>query len=258
MKLTGLPVKFVGFEIGELMLKKSVIFVALAALLLAGCSGTAGGGSGYGGTTTGVTVGGHGDVRLPPDIAYITIGVHSEGDDIGQVVSANAAQVAAVMAALTNAGVAKEDIQTSNFSVYTNQKYDQISGQPSGVTYSVDNQVNVTARNLDQLGALLDSAVQAGANNIWGVSFDLADKTDAQSQARDKAVQNAKDQAQALASAAGVTLGAITSVSYTPAQYYGGPYYGMGGGGGGEGATTSIVPGLITVSADVTITYALK
>lgn len=239
------------------MLKKSAIFVALAALLLAGCGGTVVAGSSYG-TTTGLSVGGHGDVRLQPDVAYITIGVHSEGSEIAQVVAANANQVAAVMQALTDAGVAREDIQTSNFSVYTNQKYDPISGLPDGTNYSVDNQVNVTARNLDQLGALLDSAVSAGANNIWGVSFDLADKTDAQAQARDLAVQNAMDQAQALATAAGVTLGKILSVSYTPTGYYYGPYYGMGGGGGGEGATTSIVPGLITVSADVTITYAIK
>jgi hypothetical protein len=240
------------------MFKKSILFFAIAALLLAGCGGAVTAGSGYG-TATGLTVSGHADVRLQPDVAYITIGVHSEGSDIAQVVAANADQVAGVMQALTNAGVAQEDIQTSNFSVYTNQKYDPVSGLPIGSSYSVDNQVNVTARDLTQLGQLLDSAVSAGANNIWGVSFDLADKTAAQAQARDMAVQHAKDQASALATAAGVSLGSITTVSYTPTGYYSGPYYGQGmGGGGGAAASTSIVPGLITVSADVSITYSLK
>lgn len=240
------------------MFKKSLLFVVLAALLLAGC-GTGAAIASYSSGTAGVSVSGHGEVRLQPDVAYITIGVHSEGADIAQVVSANADQVAQVMQALTDMGVAQEDIQTSNFSVYTNQKYDPVSGLPAGSTYSVDNQVNVTARDLTQLGQLLDSAVSAGANNIWGVSFDLADKTAAQAQARDMAVQDAKDQASALATAAGVSLGAITTVSYTPTGYYSGPYYGQGmGGGGGAAANTSIVPGLITVSADVSITYSLK
>jgi hypothetical protein len=240
------------------MFKKSVLFVVLAALLLAGC-GTGAAIASYSSATTGLSVSGHGEVKLQPDVAYITIGVHSEGSDIAQVVSANADQVAAVMQALTDAGVAQEDIQTSNFSVYTNQSYDPATGLPSGTNYSVDNQVNVTDRDLTQLGRLLDSAVSAGANNIWGVTFDLADKTAAQAQARDMAVQDAKDQASALATAAGVSLGSITTVSYTPTGYYSGPYYGQGmGGGGGAAASTSIVPGLISVTADVSITYALK
>ncbi len=239
------------------MLKKIGLFVALVSLLLAGCSGAAlASGSSY--ANSGLTVSGHADVRLQPDIAYITIGVHSEGSDIAQVVSANASQVATVMQALTSAGVAQADIQTSNFSVYTGQNYDPSTGTSYGTNYSVDNQVNVTARDLSQLGALLDSAVSAGANNIWGVSFDLADKSDAQAQARDEAVQEAKDEATALASTAGVSLGDIVSVSYTPNTNYYNPGYGMGGGGGAEAATTSIVPGLITVSADVSLTYAIK
>ncbi len=240
------------------MFKKSILFFAVAALLLAGCGGAFTAGSGYG-TATGLSVSGHGEVKLQPDVAYITIGVHSEGSDIAQVVSANADQVAQVMQALTDMGVAKEDIQTSNFSVYTNQKYDPISGLPAGSSYSVDNQVNVTARDLTQLGQLLDKAVSAGANNIWGVTFDLADKTAAQAQARDMAVKDAKDQASALATTAGISLGAITSLSYTPTGYSSGPYYGQGmGGGGGAAASTSIVPGLITVTADVSITYTIK
>jgi uncharacterized protein len=239
------------------MLKKSIVLVALAALLLTGCGAGAAIAS-YNPAGTGLTVSGHGEVRLEPDVAYITIGVHSEGSNISQVVAANADQVAGVMQALMDAGVAQADIQTSNFSVYTGQSYDPVTGQPSGTNYSVDNQVNVTARDLTSLGALLDSAVSAGANNIWGVTFDLADKTEAQGQARDMAVQDAKDEASALASAAGVSLSDIVTVSYTPTTYYYGPNYGMGGGGGAESATTSIVPGLITVSADVTITYGLN
>jgi uncharacterized protein YggE len=241
------------------MVKKSILFVALAALLLAAC-GTAtpvvtGGGAV---PTTGVSVSGHGEVQLAPNIAYVTIGVRSTGTNVSDVVAANASQVASVMAALGEMGVAQEDMQTSNFNVYASDSYDPATGLPSGTNYTVENTVNVTARDLANLGQLLDRAVSSGANSIWGVSFDVDDKDDAQAQARDMAVQDAIAEAQALAAAAGVSLGDVISISYTPTGYYYGPYYGMGGGGAAESATTSIVPGLITVSADVTITYAIQ
>lgn len=244
------------------MVRKSVFFVAVAALLLAAC-GTAtpvvsGGGSSPA-PTTGVSVSGHGEVRLAPNIAYVTIGVRTSGSNVSDVVAANATQVASVMAALSDMGIAQEDMQTSNFNVYASDSYDPATGLPSGSNYTVENTVNVTARDLDNLGQLLDQAVSSGANSIWGVSFDVDDKDEAQSQARDMAVQDAIAEAQALATAAGVTLGNVISISYTPTGYYYGPYYGMGGGGAAsEAAATSIVPGLITVSADVTVTYAIR
>ena len=244
------------------MYKKSLtIFVlAASALILTACSGTTTVVPSYGGTSAaGLSVNGHGQVDLPPDIAYVTIGVHTEATDVSQAVSDNANQVAAVMAALSQAGIAAEDMQTSNFSVYTMDNYDPLTGLVNGKKYSVDNTVNVTARDLAGLGSLLDQAVSAGANSIWGVTFDLEDKETAQAQARDLAVDDAKAEAQALASAVGVSLGDIISVNYTSSNYNYYPYYGMGGGGGGEaGAATSIVPGQITISADVYVTYAIQ
>lgn len=243
------------------MFKKSVLFIALGALILAAC-GTATPVTVTGGSsvpTTGVSVTGHGEVRMAPDVAYVTIGVHTTGTNVSDVVAANADQVASVMASLADLGIAPEDMQTSNFNVYASDSYDPATGLASGTNYTVDNQVNVTARDLANLGALLDRAVSSGANSIWGVSFDVSDKDAAQAEARDEAVQDAVAEAQALASAAGVSLGSVISISYTPTGYYYGPYYGMGGGGGAaEAATTSIVPGQITVSADVTVTYAIK
>ncbi len=244
------------------MLKKAsfVIVLVLAGLILVACNGTTTAVPSYGsGSASGLTVTGHAQVALPPDVAYVTIGVHTEATDVSQAVSDNANQVAAVMAALSQAGIAPADMQTSNFSVYTMDNYDPMTGLTNGKKYSVDNTVNVTARDLNALGGLLDSAISAGANSIWGVTFDLENKDAPQAQARDMAVQDAISEAQALATASGVSLGNIINVSYTDTgynNYY--PNYGMGGGGGGEAATTSIVPGQITVSADVIITYAIK
>jgi len=242
------------------MLNKSLfVVVLLSALLLAGCSGAVVSG-GYNGAAAGVSVNGRGQVSLPPDIAYVTIGVHTEADDVSRAVSQNADQVASVMTALADMGVAREDMQTSNFSLYTGDKYDPASGQPIGKNYVVENTVNVTVRDLAGMGDLLDGAISAGANSIWGVTFDLEDKDASLAQARDMALQDAVTEAQALAGAASVTLGDIVSLSYTDTGYYYPPYYGVGGGGGGDGlgAATSIVPGLITVSAEVYVTYSIK
>jgi uncharacterized protein YggE len=244
------------------MLKKSPVSILLAvtAIILAGCSGTTTVVPSYGGQVSGLSVNGHGEVVLPPDVAYVTIGVHTEATDVLQAVQANADQVAAVMSALGQAGVAAEDMQTSNFSVYTMDNYDPMTGLIDGKKYSVDNTVNITARDLAGLGGLLDDAITAGANSIWGVTFDLENKDASLAQARDMAVQDAIAEAQALASVANVTLGDIISVSYVSSgynNYY--PYYGLGGGGGAEaGASTSIVPGQITISADVNVTYAIQ
>lgn len=242
------------------MLKKSLFLVILSAIFLAGCTpGTVAVGP-NGSATSGLSVNGRGQVSLSPDIAYVTIGVHTEADDVSQAVQQNADQVASVMAALADMGVAAQDMQTSNFSLYTGDRYDPITGQSTGKYYSVDNTVNITVRDLANMGNLLDGAISAGANSIWGVSFDLEDKVASLAEARDAALADAMSEAQALAAAAGLTLGNVVSISYTDTGYSYPPYYGMGGGGGGggEGASTSIVPGLITVSAEVFITYALK
>lgn len=242
------------------MVKKNILFVALAGLLLAACGTAAPAPQPVAGQpTTGLTVSGRGEIRLVPNIATVTIGVRTTGVNVSDVVAANAAQVAEVMEALSGLGIAMEDMQTSNFNVYANQSYDPVTGLPSEITsYSVENTVTVIARDLSKLGDLLDRAVSAGANSIWGVSFDVDDKSATQAQARDLAVQNAIEQAQALASAAGVELGDIISINYAPTGYYYGPMYSLGGGGAAAEASTSILPGQITVGADVSITFAIK
>lgn len=243
------------------MVKKSVLFVALAGVLLAAC-GTAAPAAPVAGAqqpATGLTVSGRGEIRLVPNIASVTIGVRTTGVNVSEVVADNASRVAEVMQALSGMGIASQDMQTSNFNVYANQSYDPVTGLPSEISnYSVENTVTVIARDLTKLGELLDRAVSAGANSIWGVSFDVDDKSTSQAEARDLAVQNAIEQAQALAAAAGVKLGDIIAISYAPTGYYYGPMYGMGGGGAAAEASTSIVPGQITVGADVTVTFAIK
>jgi uncharacterized protein YggE len=205
-----------------------------------------------------LNISGNGTVYLTPDIANIYVGVHTEDPDINIAVSNNNNQTQALVDALKNAGVAEADIQTSNFSVYATQAYDKLTGQSLGSTYGVDNSVYITVRDLTKLGSLLNTAVGAGANNINNMTFDVADKTEAIAQARQKAMENASSLANELAQTAGVKLGEIQNISYSDTSPI--PYaYGTGSG-GSSAPTTSvpIQPGKTQISVTVSVTYAIQ
>jgi uncharacterized protein len=205
-----------------------------------------------------VSVTGSGSVSITPDIAYVSIGVHTEADTASEAVDKNTAQTQKVIDSLKKSGVAEEDIRTTNFSIWPNQRYDD-QGQPVGTTYAVDNTVYVTVRDLSAMGNLLDAAITAGANTIYSISFDLADKSADMSKARDLAVKNAQDQAAELAASAGVELGEIQTIGYYDSGAV--PYadYGKGGGGGGAPAmAVPINPGTLTLTTTVSITYFIK
>jgi uncharacterized protein len=160
-----------------------------------------------------ISVTGSGMVTLTPDIAYIYIGVHTQDASASAAMNENNQRTQAVIDSIKASGVEDKDIQTTNFSVSPQPIYDANYNQ-IGTTYAVDNTVYVTVRDLTQLGNLLDSSVQAGANTINSITFDVADKTAALSQARLAAVTDARKQAEELTTAANVTLGEVQNISY--------------------------------------------
>ncbi|NUM44419.1 MAG: SIMPL domain-containing protein [Anaerolineales bacterium] len=205
-----------------------------------------------------LNINGHGEVTLTPDIAYIYVGVHSENEVASDAVAENNDLAQAVIDALKAAGVKAEDISTTNFSLWFSQNYD-VNGQPTDGKYVVDNTVYITVRDLEQLGDILGTAIDAGANTVNGISFDVSDKEAALAEAREKAVDDARAQAEELADLAEVELGDIQSISM-----YGGfptPIYG-GKGGGGYAADASlsvpITPGQFVVTMDVSIVYVIE
>ncbi len=207
-----------------------------------------------------LNVTGTGTVDLTPDVAYINIGVHTERPTAAEAVAVNTDQTQQVVNALKNFGVDPKDIRTTNFSIWPNAQYDPQTGKQTGTTYVVDNTIYVTFHQLDKLGNLLDATVQAGANNINSIQFDVADKSAAVKQARDEAVKDARAQAQELASAAGVSLGDVQSINFFD-NIPGPVMQAYGKGGGGEAMASAAVPinpGQLTLTATVTLTYEIK
>ena len=209
-------------------------------------------------------INGTGTADITPDIAYVNIGVHTESPNAVTAVSMNNSKSQKVMDALLNLGVVNKDLRTSNFSIVTIQQTDPQTGKITGTAYAVDNNIIVTVRDLPKLGDLLDNSIQAGANNINNVQFDLADNTAVLKLARTKATLDAMKQAQQIADAAGIKLGAIQNISYyeNVPVFSGVTNYMDYGKGGGSGQRSSISvpvnPGQITLTATITITYAIK
>jgi len=206
-----------------------------------------------------LSVTGTGTTNLTPDIAYVNIGVHTEKSSAQEAVSENNAQTQKVVKSLTDFGIDPKDIRTINFSIYPMDKYDPQTNQPTGEkTYAVDNTVYVTVRDLDKLGDLLDTVVQAGANTVSSIQFDVADKDKALAPARDAAVKDANAKAQELATSAGVQLGELISVSYSDTPVY--PVYDARGVGGAaaQAAAVPIQPGQLTFTVTVNESYGIK
>lgn len=206
-----------------------------------------------------LSVSGTGTAYLSPDIAYLYLGVHTEKQTAAEAVAENNTQTQKVIQALQDFGIDAKDIRTTNFSIWPMDKYDPATNLPSGEkTYAVDNTVYVTVRNLDKLGDLLDTIVQAGANTVNSIQFDVADKDAALKDARAAAVKDANAKAQELASAAGVELGELQSVSFLDSQPY--PLFDGKGGGGAAAAEAAvpIQPGQLTFNVTVNVTYVLK
>ena len=232
------------------------IFFILAALLLSGCGTPALAQDKSEMSTRTLVVTGSGKAYLTPDVAYISVGVHTEDKDAAKAVAANNTQSEKVSKALLELDIDAKDIQTTNFSIYPQQQYDQ-NGKMTGILYMVDNSVYVTLRDIEKIGNLLNTVVEAGANSINGVQFDVSDKTEALSDARKDAVKNAQAQAKELAEAAGVKLGAIQTLS----SYGGIPapvFEGKGGGGAIMAVDTPVSPGQLVLTVDVNLVYEIQ
>lgn len=202
-----------------------------------------------------INVTGNGVVSTTPDIGYLHIGVHTENVDSDDAVNENNNLTRNVKNALKEYGVEDKDIQTSNFSIYLQSPY---SGFPEEQSKTiVDNTVLVTVRNLNDLSKMLGEAIRSGANNVYGMSFDLSDKSSYREQARALAMEDAENQAVQLAALAGGKPGKVISVTVVTNTNIN-PYYGEGLGGGGGLVNNTNVPvsaGNITISVDVNVVY---
>jgi len=204
-----------------------------------------------------IKVSGTGTISMPPDKGIIYVGIRTQSADAATAQQTNADITDAVIKALKDAGIAEEDIITSNYHMYPIRDYEQ--GYETITGYVVSNQLEVTIKDIDTIGEIIDIAVEAGANDIRGVSFTLSDEKqqDARKKALDNAVQAARSDADVLASALNVTIQNPVELS-TSGGYYNSPYMKDVSVVREEGATTPIQPGDVSVYAYVQVMYQFE
>jgi uncharacterized protein YggE len=201
-------------------------------------------------TPAGLTVTGLGSVRTVPDRASFSFGVETQAATARAALTQNAAEAKKLVDALRAAGIAAADLQTSQVSL--NPRTDE---RGTGIVgYSAITTVTATLRDLSRAGAVVDAAVDAGANTVSGPSLTRGD-TDAQyRQALRLAYADASTKAEALAAAAGKTLGAVTAIVESSS---GSVPYAVAKDAAASTAV-EIAPGTQSVDAVVTVTFALS
>ena len=212
-----------------------------------------------------IQVSGSGVVSLAADTASVQIGVETRSDNVKDAQQENANLMAAVLEAIKNAGIEEKDIMTSQFNVYGGYDYgvDSLGRETRTPYYQVNNNVTVTIHDLTLVGAVLDAAMEAGANTTYGISFSSSQANEAYQKALTRAVEDAMTKAKVLSAAAGVELGELLRMDAT--QSSGGYFretYGITNSYAYSAKTadagTSITGGDLTVTADVVLKYAIK
>jgi uncharacterized protein len=158
-----------------------------------------------------ITVPGRGIVTVQPDVASLRLGAVIVRPTASEARTAAAATMEAVIDALVAGGVARRDLRTTLVGLDAVRDYSSESG-PRVTGYQLTNTVEATIRDLATVGAVIDAALAAGATSMDGLSFRLADPTEALAQARRRAVGDARERATTLAAEAGVGLGSVVAI----------------------------------------------
>jgi uncharacterized protein YggE len=205
-----------------------------------------------------VTVVGTGEVRGAPDILNADIGVEVIAPDVSGAVSQANERVQAIIDAVTAAGVAREDVRTTEVTLQPDYDYPGSGGGSRAVSgYRATNTVRITIRELGNASQILDDAVRAGGNaaRLGNVAFAIEDDSQLLADARTRAFDDAKARAQQYADLAGVSLGEVITINETSSGTQ--PPVPSRASASDELSSVPLEPGTQTVTFDVTVTWGL-
>jgi uncharacterized protein YggE len=208
-----------------------------------------------GASSPSLTVTGTGSATGTPDRVVLSVDVGVLGDSARSALDADDRRSAAVVAAVTGAGIPARDVQTTDLTVQPNYTTTP-SGTPTLQGYTVDNQVVATIDGVAKAGPVVDAVTAAGGNDarIGSLSFAIADPRPLEAQAHRDAVRQAAARAAATAAAAGERLAGICAVrDQTTSTAPHVPAFGNAA----SAATVPLEPGTQQATAQVTLVYAL-
>jgi hypothetical protein len=165
-----------------------------------------------------IIVAGEGSIDIAPDMAVLNFSVVRQALTARAALTANSAAMTKVLDAMAVLDIAKQDLQTSDFSIQP--RYSNPPRQNSGITeapkllgYTVRNAVTVRVRDISRVGEVLDTSVTLGVNDGGGIRFTNNDPSEAIAEARTQAMKEALSKAETLAKAAGVSVGKVLEIS---------------------------------------------
>ncbi len=202
-----------------------------------------------------ISVSGTGRVTVVPDVARVSLGVTINQSTVKAARSSAAEKMTSIIAAIKGLGIADADIQTTGLNLnpqYTNSSPNRVIG------YTISEQIQVTIRDLDKAGDVVDAATAKGATDVNGISFELADPAKAMNDARAAAVTAARASAQAMATAGSVSLGAVVSMTDASVSQPYPVYYGArAGAADGSAVPTPVQIGTQDVSVVIQVVFAI-
>ena len=206
-----------------------------------------------------MTVSGQGEVKAVPDEAQLSAGVVTQARKAADALAANSRAMNAVFDALKRIGIPDKSIQTSDFSVSAQYQTDQHGNTTQKITgYQVSNNVTVTVDDLGKLGSAIDALVTSGANSMGDIAFTIRDPKPLLTEARAEAVKDALQRANTYASAAGVSLGPITSIGENGEERPRPMYAKSMAMSAGVAAPTPVAAGEDSITAGVSITFDIR
>lgn len=198
-----------------------------------------------------------GDVRRIPDVAVISAGVTTNAADAASAMQDNANRMSRVLAALKKAGVASRDVSTSSINLSPQYRYVE-NQAPVIVGYQASNQVTVRFRDIAKSGTILDALVKEGSNQINGPMLTIDKPEAAQDEARMAAIKAARARASLYATALGMKVVRVVSISESEG-YSGGPVPVMAMRSMDAAAEkTEIMPGEQSVTVNVSVVFELQ
>ncbi|MGG0823633.1 SIMPL domain-containing protein [Paenibacillus turicensis] len=160
-----------------------------------------------------ISVVGNGEISVKPDIAYLSIGVKTEAATAKAAQAGTAAKITKLTAVLKDQWkISGKDLKTGDFYVQPNYTYSEKDGQKIK-GYSSSHMLQITYRDLDKVGQLLDAVSEAGANQINNVNFGIENPEQFEAEVIEKAMKNANNRAKAIAKSSGRQLGTELSIS---------------------------------------------
>ena len=206
-----------------------------------------------------LTVPGSYTIVLQPDTATIEIGARTQAKSVAKAQEENNAIMDEVIKKLTEMGNTKDDIRTTQFYIGFEQDYtySTLSQQNENGSFVVTNMIAVTVRDLSKLSQIIDAAAAAGANNAYNLTFSASKTKEAYYEALKLAVEEATEKAKVLAQAGGRELGEILTMEASDGfRDYG--FENLMVYGDESGKSTPILPGNLSLTANVSITFTLK